>query len=46
MDSLKIENLTKFFGGLGAVHEVSFSIHPGEVCSLIGPERSGEDDAV
>ncbi len=42
MDSLKIEKLTKFFGGLGAVHEVSFSIHPGEVCSLIGPNGAGK----
>jgi len=39
---LQVENLTKFFGGLGAVQGVNFSIRPGEVLSLIGPNGAGK----
>ena len=39
---LKIENLTKNFGGLVAVHEVSLSIEEGEIVGLIGPNGAGK----
>lgn len=42
MGLLEVEKLTKFFGGLGAVHDVCFSIQPGEVLSLIGPNGAGK----
>lgn len=42
MGLLQVEKLTKFFGGLGAVHDVCFSIQPGEVLSLIGPNGAGK----
>ena len=42
MSLLQAENLTKFFGGLGAVQNVTFSLEPGEVLSLIGPNGAGK----
>jgi ABC-type branched-subunit amino acid transport system ATPase component len=39
---IKIENLSKTFGGLQAVKNVSFSIPPGTVKGLIGPNGSGK----
>ncbi|TDK32177.1 ABC transporter ATP-binding protein [Rhizobium deserti] len=39
---LKIEELTKRFGGLTAVNSVSFSVAPGEVVGLLGPNGSGK----
>jgi len=39
---LHVEKLTKSFGGLCAVHEVSFSIRREEMVGLIGPNGSGK----
>ena len=39
---LEVEHLTKRFGGLAAVKDVSFSIRPGEILGLIGPNGSGK----
>jgi len=39
---LRIENLTKSFGGLVAVREVSLSIEKGEIVGLIGPNGAGK----
>jgi branched-chain amino acid transport system ATP-binding protein len=39
---LEISNVTKTFGGLSAVSEVSFSVHAGEVVGLIGPNGAGK----
>ena len=39
---LKVEGLTKAFGGLVAVNRVSLSVSPGEVLGLIGPNGSGK----
>ena len=36
------ENMTKKFGGLTAVNDVSISLHPGEILGLIGPNGSGK----
>jgi branched-chain amino acid transport system ATP-binding protein len=39
---LRVENVTKSFGGLAAVHEVSLSIEEGEIVGLIGPNGAGK----
>ena len=39
---LHVSNLTKRYGHLTALSEVSFSIRPGEVLGLIGPNGSGK----
>jgi branched-chain amino acid transport system ATP-binding protein len=42
MAILEIKNLTKNFGGLRAVDNVSFAVQPGEIFGLIGPNGSGK----
>jgi len=42
MSSLKIENLSKSFGGLMAVNRVTFQVEEGEIVGLIGPNGSGK----
>ena len=39
---LKIEGLTKIFGGLTALQGVSFSIAAGEITGIIGPNGAGK----
>lgn len=39
---LKIENLSKRFGGLAAVNEVSTSIEKGKINAIIGPNGAGK----
>jgi len=39
---LEVENLTKYFGGLAAVSNVSFKIDRSEMVGLIGPNGSGK----
>jgi len=42
MAFLEVQNLTKTFGGLAAVNNVSFKIERDEIVGLIGPNGSGK----
>jgi branched-chain amino acid transport system ATP-binding protein len=42
MAILDIQSVTKRFGGLCAIHNVSLSIHSGEIMGLIGPNGAGK----
>jgi branched-chain amino acid transport system ATP-binding protein len=39
---LRVSHLTKRFGGLVAVNDVSFSVRDGEILSVIGPNGAGK----
>ncbi len=41
-DVLRLDGLTKSFGGLVAANDVSFSVAAGEIVGLIGPNGSGK----
>lgn len=42
MALLEVRNLTKSFGGLIAVNDVSFHVNEGEILSMIGPNGAGK----
>ena len=37
MSILKVENLSKSFGGINANQDISFEVRPGEILGVIGP---------
>ena len=39
---LQVKGLTKQFGGLVAVNDVSFGVQPNEILSVIGPNGAGK----
>jgi len=39
---LQVKNLTKRYGGLTAVNDVSFDVEPNEILSVIGPNGAGK----
>ncbi len=41
MSTVVVDRISKFFGALKAVDEVSFEISPGEIFGLLGPNGAG-----
>jgi len=42
MEIIKVEHLSKSFGTLEVIKDISFSVHKGEVLAIIGPSGSGK----
>ena len=42
MDMIYVENLTKEFGKLRAVDNISFAVKEGEIFGLLGPNGAGK----
>ena len=42
---LEVDSITKMFGGLAAVRDVSFDVGQGEIVSMIGPNGAGKTTA-
>src|SRR5438132_840394 len=43
---LRVRGLTRRFGGLVAVNNVSFDVYPGEIYGLIGPNGAGKTTVI
>ena len=43
---LKVNRITKHFGGIQALSNVSFDVHAGEILGIIGPNGSGKTTVV
>jgi branched-chain amino acid transport system ATP-binding protein len=39
---LEVNNVSKYYGGLGAVVDVSFSVNGGEILGIVGPNGAGK----
>ena len=42
MALLKLDHISKTFGGLNAVSDFSMEIQQGQICALIGPNGAGK----
>ncbi|MFZ0215938.1 MAG: ATP-binding cassette domain-containing protein, partial [Candidatus Dormiibacterota bacterium] len=45
-DVIAVEGLVKTFGRQAAVDNLSFTVHPGEVFGLLGPNGSGKTTTI
>jgi branched-chain amino acid transport system ATP-binding protein len=42
MSIIEVNGITKYFGGLRALHQISFTLEKGEILGLIGPNGAGK----
>ena len=43
---IEVSNLVKDFGSKRAIHDLSFSVHPGEIFGLLGPNGAGKTTTI
>lgn len=43
---LQVNGLTKYYGNTRGVHDISFSVQPGEIFGLIGPNGAGKSTTI
>jgi ABC-2 type transport system ATP-binding protein len=46
MPSIEVEHITKKFGAMRAVNDVSFTVEPGEIFGLLGPNGAGKTTTI
>ena len=46
MPSIEVEHITKTFGAMRAVNDVSFTVEPGEIFGLLGPNGAGKTTTI
>ncbi|NLE83536.1 MAG: ATP-binding cassette domain-containing protein, partial [Chloroflexi bacterium] len=46
MDTIVVNHIAKSFGETKAVKDVSFSVRPGEIFGLLGPNGSGKTTSI
>lgn len=45
-DMLKIEHLNKFYGKKQVLHDISFTLEPGDICGFIGSNGAGKTTTI
>ncbi len=43
---IEFENISKYFGGVRALHQVSFGVSPGEIHALVGENGAGKSTLI